>query len=287
MNAVLKKELRSYFRTSLGWVIAALLLLFGGIFTALFHFVFAYSDFSVTLNSLRVVLILAIPLLTMRSIAEDRHNGTEKLFFSLPLRTSQIILGKFFAMLIVFLLPTAIMALFPLLFSTMGVSSLSSAYTALLGYALMGISLIALCTLISSFFENQLLAGAVGVLSCLVLYFTETISDLIPASPLFSMILCLVGATILGAIAWRISKSSVLGVALALLLCGVTLILYFIKPSWFALLIPDFLYGINPFGRLLGFSYGYFDLGGALFYISATLLCLFLTVCSMDARRRA
>ena len=132
MQAIYRKELMLYFGGMLGWTVAAILLLFSGLFTAALHLMSGYSDFSLTLLAMQWVLIVTVPFLTMRSIAQERHARTDRLLYSLPLSTWEIVLGKFFAMLTVFLLPTAVTALYPLILSGMGEVSLPSAYAALL-----------------------------------------------------------------------------------------------------------------------------------------------------------
>lgn len=286
MLAIYKKELRSYFKNAFGYVIVALVLLFTGLFTVFMNLALSYGDFAYTLSAMKVVMILIIPLLTMRSIAEERHSKTEQLLFSLPLHLSQIVLGKFFAMLTVFLIPMLVSALYPLLLSELGSVALGTSYAALLGYFLMGMALIALCTFISSLVENQLLAAALSVLACLFLYFLDMITGIIPASPLASFLLCLLGVLLIGALAWRLSKNLLAGVAFAAVLAMPTTVLYFLNSEAFRLLVPNFLDSINPFNRVLGFSYGYLDLVGIVFYVSFTALCLFFTTQAMEARRR-
>ena len=286
MQAIYKKELRSYFKGAFGYVIVALLLLFTGIFTVVMNLALSYSDFAYTLASQKTVLIIIVPLLTMRSIAEERHSKTEQLLFSLPLRIHEIVLGKFFAMLTVFLVPTLISALYPLILSGMGSISFGSAYTAILGYFLMGAALIALCTLISSLVENQILAAALSVLVCLFLYFMDLVTGIIPAAPLASLLLCLLGELLIGALVWKLSKSLTVGAIFALVFALPTTLVYLINPEPFRLLVPNFLDSVNLFNRLNGFSYGYFDLLGVIFYLSFTALCLFCTTQSMEARRR-
>ncbi len=287
MSAVYKKEMRTYFRSALGWVIVALFLLFSGVSVLVFNMMLISADFFSSLSFMRISLILIVPLLTMRSIAEDRHNGTDKLYFSLPLRTTQIVLGKFFAMLTVFALPTLLSCLYPMLLSFFGEVNLSSAYTALLGYFLMGVALIALCTLISSFADNQLVAGAISLVVCLLLFFLDTVSRFIPAAPMASMIICVLVSILFGFVIWRISKNLAFGCGVSLAFILVILLLYFVRKSLFSMLIPNTLILISPFGRMIGFCYGYMDLGAIVLYLSITLLCLFFTVQSMDARRRA
>ena len=286
MSAIYRKELKIYFSSAFGFVLMALLLLCAGAFTVVFNMVLLMADFALALDPMKLVLILVVPLLTMRSIAEERHSHTDQLLYSLPLRLRDIVLGKFLAMLTVFLIPTVVTALYPLLLSTMGSTSIASAYTALFGYFLMGAALIALCTLVSSLVENQIVAVALSIGVCLLLYFSDLLIPVLPASGLVSYLLFVAFILLLGLVICILSRNLWVGGGAALLFLLPLTLCYLIKPAMFASLFSDFLNAINLFSRQIGFSYGYFDLGGTVFYLTVIVLCLFLTVQSMEMRRR-
>ena len=115
MTAIFKKELRVAFSGLFGYFAVAILLLFTGIFTVLINILTGSPEFSVTLSGMGLVLAVLIPFLTMRSIAEERHSRTDKLLYSLPIKMSRVVLGKFFATLALFAIPTAISALYPII----------------------------------------------------------------------------------------------------------------------------------------------------------------------------
>ena len=101
MWAVIKKEFKSYFCTPIGYV-------FIGVFLIAFSISFYFSvigygnvNFENIFYSLPTILVLAfiIPLLTMRSFAEERKNGTEQLLLTSPISITKIVIGKFIAAL--------------------------------------------------------------------------------------------------------------------------------------------------------------------------------------------
>ena len=237
MFAIYRKEMKVYFSGMFGYFITALLLLFAGLFTVLFHFVFGYSQFAYTLTSMNWVLIVLIPFLSMRAIAEERHNRTDQLLYSLPIPMWEIVMGKFLALVTLFSIPTAVMAVYPLMLSAFGGISLPAAYGALLGYYLLGVALIALCLFISSLVENQILAAVLSLAALLVVYFISTFASLIPTLPVLSV-------------------------------------------------IRDLLISLDLFTRFNGFTYGHLDLPTLVFYLSFAAFFLFLTVQSMEKRRR-
>ena len=285
MLAIYRKEMKIYFSGVFGYFIAALLLLFGGLFTVIFHLITRYTQFAYTLVSMKWVLIVAIPFLSMRAIAEERHNRTDQLLYSLPIPLWEVVMGKFFALATVFFIPTAVMAVYPLLLSALGPISLPSAYGALLAYFLMGASLIALCMFISSLVENQIVAAVLCIGGLLVLYFLNFFVALLPTSPIVSFLLCLLGSLGVGAVLWRISKSLAVGLLTAAVLCGATAAVYFLNTALFASLIQRFLTAASPFVRFDGFANGRLDLPALIFYLTFIGFFLFLTVRSMEKRR--
>ena len=190
-------------------------------------------------------------------------------------------------MLTLFAIPTAILALYPLLLTAFGQITLSSAYVALLGYFLLGASLIAMSMFLSSLVENQILAAVICVLAILGVYFISTVSALIPASPLLSFLLCVAGALIAAAVVWRTSKNLNLGLIAAIVLVLPTALVYIVKPALFASLVPNFLMSIDLFARYGGFSYGYLDLTGVVFYLTFIAVFVYLTWRTMEKRRAA
>lgn len=287
MGAVFRKEMKIYTGGMFGYFIMALLLLFMGLFVTLFNLLSGYADLSYALSGMHWVLIVLIPFLTMRSIAEERHSKTDQLLYSLPLRMRDVVLGKFFAMAALFAIPTAVSALYPILLSMVGEFSLASSYAALLGYLLLGLSLIALCTLLSSLVENQIVAAVISIAALLLLYFMDMISAIIPSSALASLLILI--AIELGAALLLLAstKNRGLCIAAAVLLLLPTVAVYFVKAELFDSLIQNFLYAANPFTRFNGFTFGHIDLNAVLFYLSFSAFFLFATVRVMEKRRLA
>lgn len=285
MFAIYRKEIKLFFGGMFGYFTVATLLLFTGLFIAVFHLMQGYASFSYTLNAMQAVLLIVVPLLTMRSIAEERHSRTDQLLYSLPISLRDVVLGKYLAMLSLFAIPTAISALYPLILSAFGSVSLPTAYVSLFGYFLLGASMIALCMFVSSLVENQILAAVLSVLASLVLNFIDSAAVLVPSGALPSFLICILAAFGAAALLWHSTKNLNLGLAAALILVIPTAVIYLVKSEWFVSLVPDFLRAIDPFSRYAGFSYGRFDLTGTVFYLCFVIFFVYLTVRSMEKRR--
>lgn len=287
MGAVFRKEMKIYTSGMFGYFIIALLLLFMGLFVTLFNLLSGYTDLAYALSLMQWVLIVAIPLLTMRSITEERHTKTDLLLYSLPLRMRDVVLGKFFAMATLFAIPTVISAILPILLSLFGEVSLATSYASLLGYFLMGLSMIALCTFLSSLVENQIVAAVICIAALLLFSFSGLVTLLLPSAAIISFVVLVIAELLAALILWASTKNRLLSLAAALVMLLPTVLVYLLKPTLFHSLIPNFLHQIDIFSRFAGFTYGHIDLTAVLFYCSFSAFFLFATVCVMEKRRLA
>lgn len=182
MSAIFKREFRSYMNNVIGYGFIAFLLLFAGVLIVVNNVLLASAHFEYTMSILQIVLIVAIPVLAMRAIAEEKRSRVDLLIYSLPLKLSSVVLGKYFAMLAVFSIACGILALYPLVLRLFGLVALTSAYVSLLGFWLLGAALLALCLFLSSLTESQIIAALLGVGGVLLLYLFDMFSYLLPVS---------------------------------------------------------------------------------------------------------
>jgi ABC-2 type transport system permease protein len=117
MGAIYQKELKSYFNGMMGYVVLAFILLVGGFFCFINNFMYGSPYFESCLYSVSFVLLFVVPILTMRSVAEEKHSRTDQLLYALPLTSFQILFGKFLALCAVFAIPCGVMLTYPLLLS--------------------------------------------------------------------------------------------------------------------------------------------------------------------------
>ena len=148
-----------------------------------------YPVFGAILSSVYFVLLIIVPVLTMRSMAEEKRQKTDQLLMTAPVSLWKIVLGKYLAMVTVFLIPMAILCLYPLILLRFGSVSLPMAYTAILGYTLFGAACLAIGLFLSAVTESQVIAA---VLTFGVLFFLNMasgIANVIGASGLLASIL--------------------------------------------------------------------------------------------------
>ena len=188
MIAVLKHELRLYFRSLTAYVFGAFLLAFVGIGAMLYNIQAAVSNFEFVLNFGSLVFVVIVPILTMRVIAEERKQRTDQLLYSLPITTTQVIVGKYLALLVVYLIPLCVICLYPLIFSQFGDVYLLTSYGSILAFFVMGAALIALGVFISSLTDNQGFAAGLGIAVILLNYYSVSLSEYISSTALGSVI---------------------------------------------------------------------------------------------------
>ena len=121
MGAIFRHELRNYFHSLTAYVFGAFLLAVVGLGSVLYNLQAAVSNFEFVLSFASIIFVVIVPILTMRTMAEERRQRTDQLLYSLPITTTtQVVLGKYLALLVVYLIPLAVISLYPLLFSRFG-----------------------------------------------------------------------------------------------------------------------------------------------------------------------
>lgn len=285
MIAIFKHELRGYFHALTAYVFAAFLLAVVGIGSMLYNLQAAVSNFEYVLSFGTIVFVVIVPLLTMRAIAEERRQKTDQLLYALPITTTQVVLGKFAALLAVYLLPLAVVACYPLLFSRFGDVYLPTSYGALFALFLLGAALLALGLFLSSLTDNQGLAAGLGVALILFNYFSVSLSEYVSATAFGAMAALLVLLLALFLLVRALTQNEALAAIVAALPALGLCILGWTDPAALEGLLPRLMRALSLFDRFNAFVSGVFDLTAIVFYLSAAALFLFLTVESMEKRR--
>lgn len=285
MIAVLKHELRIYFHSLTAYIFGAFLLVFVGLWAMLYNLEAAVSNFEYVLGSSTPIFIIIVPILTMRIIAEERKQKTDQLLYSLPVSTTEIVLGKYCALLLVYAIPLGIVATYPLIFSQYGEVYLLTAYGSLVAFFLLGAALLAVGVFISSLTENQGFAAGIGIAVILLNYFSVSLANYISSTAIGSIVAIFVITILLVWLIRYLTKNDFLAYGVGLLLVlGTLLILLFDEASLEGLL-PDLMQRLSLFACLDTFINGMFDLTAIVYFLSVSIFFLFLTVQSLEKRR--
>lgn len=285
MTAIYGREVRAYFTGMTGYVFVAFLLIFAGMYTMIYNLNNGYPNFEYVLESMSVIYLIAIPILSMRAIAEERRQKTDQLLYALPVGMTRVVIGKYLAMLTVVALPCVIMAFYPILLSTFGTVSFRTAYGTLLGFFLLSAALAAIGLLISSLTENQAVAAGLCFAVMLLLYFMSSLASFVPSSAGASLGALLVAVLVLALVVKLFTRSTPAALAVAIVGEGGLLAGYLAAPDAFSGLFGRVMDGLSVFERFYTFADGVFDLTAALYFLTIIGVCLFLAVQSMEKRR--
>lgn len=285
MVAVFKHELRMYFQSLTAYVFGAFLLVIVGIGAMLYNLQAAVSNFEYVLSFSSIIYAVIVPILTMRVIAEERRQKTDQLLYSLPISTFQVIMGKYAALLLVFVIPLCVIAIYPVIFAQFGEVYLPTSYGSLVAFFLMGAALIALGLFISSLSENQGFAAGIGVATILLNYFSVTLSEYVSSTAIGSAVALFVLAAGLGLLIHYLTRNDDLACIVGLGLMAVVVITYWVDSTIFEGLLPEIMTALSLFERLDVFVNGVFDLTAVVYYLSVAVFFLFLSVQSLEKRR--
>lgn len=182
MFAVFKRELKAYFQNVIGWLfIAAILALYGLYFYA-YNLRSGYPYVSYSLSAIAFIMLIAVPVLTMRCLAEERHSKTDQLILTSPVSLGKIILGKYLAMAAVFTIVMLIISVTPLILSIYGTIPMGESYVAVIGFWLYGCTCIAIGMFISSLTESQVISAVLTFAALFLGYMMSSITGLISES---------------------------------------------------------------------------------------------------------
>ena len=285
MIAVFSHELKSYFRSLTAYVFGAFLLVFTGIGALMYNINAAVSNFEYVLDFCKIVFVVIVPIVTMRVIAEERRQKTDQLLYSLPISTTEVILGKYLALLVVFAVPLCIISVYPLVFAKFGDVYLLTAYGSLLAFFVMGAALIALGVFISSLTENQGFAAGIGIAVILLNYFSVTLSEYVSSTAYSSLVSLCVLTVLLAVVIKQLTKNDYLAYGLAIVLIIGLGITYFVNPDTLEGLLPAVMTKLSLFKQFSSFVNGIFDISALVYFLSVIVFFLFLSVQSLEKRR--
>lgn len=175
MTVIYKREVKSFFYSFIGWLFFAAMLLMMGIYFTFYNILNGYPNISYVLQGVVFLFLFAVPILTMRSLAEERKLKTDQLILTAPISVGKIVLGKYLALLTVFAVPVIIAGIAPLILSFFGAFQIGVSYTALFGFFLYGAAGLAIGLFLSSLTESIVISA---VLTFIVMFLGYLMSGL-------------------------------------------------------------------------------------------------------------
>ena len=182
MWAIFKREFKSYFQNVVGWLFVAALLAVYGLYYYVYNLKNGYPYISYDLKGIAFIMMIAVPILTMRSLSDERKSKTDQLMLTAPVSVGKIVAGKYLAMATVFTVDIIIFAISPLVLSIFGTVALGESYVALLGFWLYGCACIAVGLFISSISESVIISAILTFAALFISYMMQSITGLISSS---------------------------------------------------------------------------------------------------------
>ena len=287
MLAIFKREFKSYFINVTGYIFIGVLFVFCGIFTMAVNLMGASTSFAIVLNNLNIILMIIIPVLTMKSMAEEKRSKTDQLLYSLPIKTMNVVIGKYLAMVAVFGLACLGMAFVPVILGFFGEIPYGATYAALLGFFMLGSALIAICMFISSLTSIQIVAAVLGIAVSFALYLMSGLVSLIPTTAGWSLACFIVLAIVIGVIIGLLTKNYYIGLIAGCVCAIPAIIVKIVKSELLEGLFPRLVAYLAVFDRFTTLAGGIFDLTAIVYYLSVIVFFVFLSYQSMDKRRWA
>lgn len=285
MIAVWKREIASYYKGITGWLLAAFLLLFAGIYCMVYNLSGYTAKLERVLAAISFIYLIAVPIISMRALAEEKRQKTDQLLYSLPMKLSDVVIGKYLGMLVVLACPVLIIALYPIVLSHFGTIRYAPAYCTLFAFFLLGACLLSIGLFISSVTESQVAAAVITLAVMLLLYFMNGLSGFISTDASASLIALMVLAVLFSAVLYVMAKNIIISGVTAVVGCGMLYLWYQSNASFFAGLFPKMMKSVSVFDRFDPFVNGVFDLTSIVYYCSIIGVFLFLSVQSMEKRR--
>ena len=232
MGAIFRREVQSYFISPIGYIFLAAFYAFSAFFFATSSLAQGSTKMNTMFSQLMIILVVLIPILTMRTMSEDKKSKTDQCLLTAPVSLGGIVAGKFLAALLVYTCAVAITVVYAVILSAYAEMDWLVIIGNIVGLELFGASFIAGGIFCSSLTENQVVAAVISFISILALNMLSLIGNLVP---------------------W----------------------------NW----LEDVCTKLSFYERYSGFTYGLFDLSNVLFFISAIVVFLFLTVRVLEKRR--
>ncbi len=234
MGAIFRREVLSYFTSPIGYIFLAAFYASSAVIFSVVSLENGSTQLDSVFMNLMIILIVLIPILTMRTISEEKKNKTDQCLLTSPVSLFGIVAGKFLAAFLIYVLGVAITLVYAVVVSAFAAPDWTVILGNIVGLVLLGAAFIAVGIFCSSFTENQIVSAVVSFIVLTMLYLFTTIGNLIPIE-----------------------------------------------------FISNIFSKLSFLERYYGFTYGLFDLSNVLFFISATVVFLFLSVRVLERRRWA
>lgn len=180
MSAILKRELSAYFNSAIAYVVMAVYFFFSGLYFYLYCFMGNTTSMSGVFNNMIYIILFLVPIITMKSFAEEKRQKTEQALLTAPVNLTEIVMGKFLGAYILYVLCSVIFLVYAVIVSFFASPSWSVILCTYIGLLLFGAALIAINIFISVLTESMIVAAIFGMAVGFIILMMSTFTSVIP-----------------------------------------------------------------------------------------------------------
>lgn len=190
MRAVFKREFRSYFTSPLGYFVLATVFVFSGLFFYMYNMYGGSTSLSGVYGGLfTVVLLIVLPVLTMRLFSDEKRQRTDQALLTAPVGLTGIALGKFLAAMLVFALAVSITLVYAVVMAFQIVPDWLVVLGNYVGLLLLGGLIIAIGLFISSFTESQLISAVLTFVVSFALIMVDSLTSIFTSNTVVTAVI--------------------------------------------------------------------------------------------------
>lgn len=178
MGAIFRREINSFFTSSIAYIFLAVFFVCSGYFFYRGTLLSATADMSSMFSSLFLVILILIPVLTMKTLSEEKKQKTDQGLLTAPISLWSIVLGKYFAALALYTMGICIVFVYALILSYFGAVLWTTVFANFFALFLLGAAFIAVGVFVSSLTENQMSSAVASFLALMLLYMIDSIATL-------------------------------------------------------------------------------------------------------------
>ena len=285
MFAIFKRELKTYFLTPTGYIFLALFLLITGIFFAFSNLFPLNTNFAPYVSSILFLFLLCVPILTMRLMTDEKRFKTDQLLLTSPIKIVDIVLGKYFAAVVIFLIALGVTVLYAVIIAIHGTLDLWQTVGSYIGFILLGCSFISIGLYVSTATENQVIAAIVTFGALLIVWIMDFIRQGVPTDNISGMIFAIALFAALNIWIWFSTRNLIILIGTAAASIVVFLLIFFLSGDVFTGLIGKVLGWLSLVSRFESFSMGVLKVDTLVYYITFSAFFNYLTVRLIEKRR--
>ncbi len=285
MLAIIKKEMGAYFNSMTGYIFLGFLILISAVYFALVNVLQLNPDYSSVLSGTSIMFLILIPTLTMRLFAEEAKQKTDQLLFTAPISINAVVIGKYLAALLLFLIGMAVTILFPIALSQFGELPTAKIMGAYIGFILLGACFISVGMFISVLTDNQIIAAVATFAVLFLLFIMTSIVPNLPADRTSSRIFVFAVILLLGALGYDTTKKIFVGVVTVIIQLAVTVGFFLTNGIIFDGIMVKVFEWFSVLARFENFNKGVLNVADVVYYITFSMVFIYLTINVIEKRR--